>query len=139
MGADVEGETRLLRAWGAGDKNALDELIPLVYTQLRGLAARFLASEWVGHTLRPTARVHEAYLRLADSNLTFNDRLHSLSAAAEPPGHREQRRHSVAPGQRANRQRGRNRRKYASWESMIGLGASTKTTGQFRWTCRASV
>jgi RNA polymerase sigma factor (TIGR02999 family) len=82
MTADVEGVTRLLKAWSAGDKSALDELIPLVYAQLRGLAARFLAAERPGHTLRPTALVHEAYLRLADSNLAFKDRLHFYAVSA---------------------------------------------------------
>jgi RNA polymerase sigma-70 factor (ECF subfamily) len=56
--------TRLLQQWANGDKSALDALTPLVYAELRRLAASYLRSESPGHTLQPTALVHEAYLRL---------------------------------------------------------------------------
>jgi RNA polymerase sigma factor (TIGR02999 family) len=56
--------TRLLEAWRRGDSNAADELIPLVYAQLRRLAAVKLRRERAGHTLQTTALVHEAWLRL---------------------------------------------------------------------------
>jgi hypothetical protein len=56
--------TRLLDAAAAGDPKAAAELLPLVYGELRALAARKLAQERPGHTLQPTALVHEAYLRL---------------------------------------------------------------------------
>jgi RNA polymerase sigma factor (TIGR02999 family) len=82
MPPDQQLVTRLLKEWGAGDKQALDQLMPLVYDQLRLLAARCLASERPGHTLRATALVNEAYLRLADSDLTFNDRVHFYAVAA---------------------------------------------------------
>jgi DNA-directed RNA polymerase specialized sigma24 family protein len=58
--------TRLLRNAQAGDKAALDELLPLVYNELRRLAASHLRRERANHTLQPTALVHEAYLRLVD-------------------------------------------------------------------------
>jgi len=74
--------TKLLRQWSAGSKEALDQLMPLVYDQLRKLASRCLASERPGHTLRATALVNEAYLRLVDSGTDFNDRVHFFAVAA---------------------------------------------------------
>ena len=56
--------TGLLAEWGAGDRAALDALMPAVYAELRAQAARALCREGVGHTLQPTALVHEVYLRL---------------------------------------------------------------------------
>ena len=58
--------TELLVKWSGGDRAALDELIPLVYNELRRLAASYLRRRGGGHTLQPTALVHEAYVRLAD-------------------------------------------------------------------------
>jgi RNA polymerase sigma-70 factor, ECF subfamily len=58
--------TRLLEAWGRGDEGAMDELIPLVYSDLHRLAHHYLADERPGHTLQTTALVNEAYLRLVD-------------------------------------------------------------------------
>ncbi len=57
--------TQLLDAWSGGDHRALDQLMPLVLGDLRALARGYLARETPGHTLEPTALVHEAYLRLA--------------------------------------------------------------------------
>ncbi len=62
--------TQLLVKWGNGDKAALDELIPLVYDELRKLAASYLRRQPGAHTLQATALVHEAYVRLADRNAT---------------------------------------------------------------------
>jgi RNA polymerase sigma-70 factor, ECF subfamily len=58
--------THLLRAWGEGDQAALDRLIPLVYDELRRLAASYLRRQRPGHTLSSTALIHEAYLRLVE-------------------------------------------------------------------------
>jgi len=58
--------TRLLQSWSGGDKKALGDLVPLVYRELRGLAAAYIRRERRDHTLQPTALVHEAYLRLVD-------------------------------------------------------------------------
>jgi RNA polymerase sigma factor (TIGR02999 family) len=58
--------TRLLHAWAAGDQAALDQLMPIVYEELRSQARRYLRREGSGHTLQTTALVHEAYLRLVD-------------------------------------------------------------------------
>jgi RNA polymerase sigma factor (TIGR02999 family) len=75
--------TLLLRDWRAGDPSALDELIPLIYAELHKLAAGYMRGERVGHTLRPTDLVSEAYLRLVDaSHPEWNDRVHFLAIAA---------------------------------------------------------
>jgi RNA polymerase sigma factor (TIGR02999 family) len=60
--------TDLLRAWGAGDAHACEALAPLVYAELRRQARRALRREREGHTLQPTALVHEAWLRLGDQH-----------------------------------------------------------------------
>lgn len=75
--------TRLLRAGGAGDRRALDEMMPLVYAELRRLAGRYLGSERRGHTLQPTALVHEAYLRLIDQHsVDWRNRAQFVGVAA---------------------------------------------------------
>jgi RNA polymerase sigma factor (TIGR02999 family) len=58
--------TRLLQAWSGGEREALNELVPIVQKELRGLAAAYLRRERRDHTLQPTALVHEAYLRLVN-------------------------------------------------------------------------
>jgi RNA polymerase sigma factor (TIGR02999 family) len=76
---------RILRAVEAGDPKAAAELLPLVYDELRKLAAARMAAERDDHTLQPTALVHEAYLRLvgATPRAAFNGRGHFFAAAAE--------------------------------------------------------
>jgi RNA polymerase sigma factor (TIGR02999 family) len=74
--------TRLLRQWSNGDKQALDQLLPLVYDQLRKLASRCLRAERPDHTLAATALVHEAYLHLVDVDLAWNDRVHFFAVSA---------------------------------------------------------
>ena len=66
QGADTHAVTGMLQAWGAGDDSALDALFPIIYGELRQRAGRVLGREGAGHTLQPTALVHEAYLRLVD-------------------------------------------------------------------------
>jgi RNA polymerase sigma factor (TIGR02999 family) len=77
--------TRLLHAIEQGDPQAGGQLLPLVYDELRQLAAQKLAQEKPGHTLEATALVHEAYLRLAgaDAQQCWNSRGHFFAAAAE--------------------------------------------------------
>ena len=77
-----ENITQLLHELSAGHKQAFDELIPLVYDQLRKVAARCLSSERPGHTLPATALVHEAYVRLVDSDIAWEDRVHFYAVAA---------------------------------------------------------
>src|SRR5215470_15827745 len=74
--------TRLLGAAAAGDRQAAAELLPLVYDELRTLAAARMAAESSGHTLDATALVHEAYLRLVGDQ-HFDGRGHFFAAAAE--------------------------------------------------------
>ncbi len=75
--------TRLLLAWSDGDAAAPDQLMPLVYEELRHLARGYLRQESSGHTLQPTALVHEAYLRLVDATqITWQSRAHFYGIAA---------------------------------------------------------
>ena len=77
--------TQVLHAIEHGDPTAANELLPLVYEELRKLAAVRMANESAGHTLQPTALVHEAWLRLAgnDVQVAFANRAHFFAAAAE--------------------------------------------------------
>jgi RNA polymerase sigma-70 factor, ECF subfamily len=82
MSADHE-VTELLVEWATGNRQALDELTPLVYGELRRLAASYLRRERPDHTLQPTALVHEAYLRLVDQrNPSWQNRSHFFRVAS---------------------------------------------------------
>jgi RNA polymerase sigma factor (TIGR02999 family) len=84
--------TVLLEAARQGDAQAAEQLLPLVYEELRRLAAARMALEAPGNTLQPTALVHEAWLRLAGKeNRKWNDRAHFFAAAAEARRKRAQR------------------------------------------------
>ena len=74
--------TALLARLRAGESDALDRLLPLVYDELRQLARRQLRRERGDHTLHPTALVHEAYIKLAGSGFDASDRAHLLAIAA---------------------------------------------------------
>jgi len=74
----------LLRAWGRGDNQARDDLVPLVYRELRRRAAAYLHQERRDHTLQPTALVHEAYLRLVgQQRVAWQNRAHFFGVAAQ--------------------------------------------------------
>ena len=76
--------TALLDDWGRGDSRALDRLVPLVYAELRRVAARQLRHERDGHSLQPTALVHEAYLRLVDQRqVHWQNRAHFFAVSAQ--------------------------------------------------------
>ena len=76
--------TRLLVQLTDGDRDVLNELLPLVYDELRKLAAKYLRREREGHTLQPTALVHEAYLRLIDqTQVRWQNRAHFFGVAAQ--------------------------------------------------------
>jgi len=81
----VSDFTRILQAANNGDPQAAEELLPLVYQELRQLAAAKMARESPGHTLQPTALVHEAWLRLVgkQTQAEFRGRSHFFAAAAE--------------------------------------------------------
>ena len=75
--------TALLAEWSRGNRGALDQLLPLVYTEMRRIAARQLRKERVDHTLQPTALVHEAYMRFVDQRqVDWQNRGHFFGAAA---------------------------------------------------------
>jgi RNA polymerase sigma factor (TIGR02999 family) len=76
--------TDLLHAWRSGDRAALDQLVPLVFAELRRLAHLYMARERPGHTLQTSALVNEAYLRLIDARrIDWRDRAHFLAVSAK--------------------------------------------------------
>ena len=79
-----EDVTRILQEWGAGTDDAHERLMPLVYAELRRLARHYLRKERSGHTLQPTALVHEAYLKLIDqTRVSWQNRAHFYGVAAQ--------------------------------------------------------
>ena len=79
---DRQSATRLLQAWRGGDRAALDRLLPVVYDELAGIAHHALRAERVDHTLQTRGLVHEAYIRLVDADIPFQDRAHFMAIAA---------------------------------------------------------
>ncbi len=76
--------TQLLKQWSEGNQQILDELMPLVYEELRRQASRYLRREREGHTLQTTALIHEAYLKLIDQkNVDWQNRSHFFAIAAQ--------------------------------------------------------
>ena len=121
--------TELLARWGDGDKQVLDRLLPLVYAELHRMAARYLRSERVDHTLQPTALINEAYLRLVGSSSVnweaapiFSESLPESCAAfwSTMPGSTG--RKSAAPPSRRSR-----------LMRLMNLGRSSKTWTWSRW------
>lgn len=74
--------TELLQQLSRGRQGAADDLLPMVYSELRRIAHRQLKGERAGHTLNATALVHEAYLRLGLNRISWNDRVHFFAVAA---------------------------------------------------------
>ena len=84
MPAPQQNVTQLLIEWGNGNKEVLDELLPIVYDELHRQAARYLRRERVGHTLQTTALINEAYLRLVDQrNVRWQNRAHFFGIASQ--------------------------------------------------------
>jgi len=85
MGAPSSRDiTGLLQAWGEGDNEALQKLVPLVYEELHAAARRYMARERRGHTLQTTALIHETYLRLVDvRQVKWQNRAHFLAICAQ--------------------------------------------------------
>jgi RNA polymerase sigma factor (TIGR02999 family) len=75
--------TRLLNDWRDGDERALSVLMPLVYNELHTVASRHMAGENPHHTLETTALVHEAYLKMVDSDVSWQSRIHFFAVAAK--------------------------------------------------------
>lgn len=119
--------TRILRAMEEGDPHAARQLLPLVYDELRRLAAHQLARETPGHTLQPTALVHEAYLRLVGSadpqqavESSWDHRGHFFAAAAEA-----MRRILVESARRKARPKHGGDRRRVAWEEVTSLAEAT--------------
>jgi RNA polymerase sigma factor (TIGR02999 family) len=84
MPPSVEEISDLLIAWGNGDRAALDQLMPLVYDELRRLAHHYLARERIGHTLQTSALVNEVYLKLVNERaMQWQNRAHFFAVAAQ--------------------------------------------------------
>lgn len=84
MASESDNVTRLLLDWSGGNQQALEELAPLIYNELRRLAHNFLYRERPGHTLQTTALVHEAYLKLIDQrDVRWQNRAHFFAIAAQ--------------------------------------------------------
>ncbi len=76
--------TRMLQEWSGGDRDALDALLPLVYTELHRQASRYLRRERPDHTLQTTALIHEAYMKLVDQReVNWQNRTHFFGIAAQ--------------------------------------------------------
>jgi len=82
MEPDRPSVTQILISWRNGDGSAFDRLLPIVYGELRALAAAYMHSERPDHTLQATALVHEAYVRLVSADLPWEDRAHFFAVAA---------------------------------------------------------
>jgi len=82
MRPDSQLVTLLLHHWKNGNEEALDQLMPLVYEELRRLARRYLSAERPEHTLRATELVHETYMRLIGAEIDWQDRAHFYAVAA---------------------------------------------------------
>jgi len=80
---DVSAVTQLLKDWRSGNDKALSDLMPMVHDTLRKLAGNYMQSENAGHTLQATALVNEAFLKLIDSEVTWQNRAHFMAIAAK--------------------------------------------------------
>jgi RNA polymerase sigma-70 factor (ECF subfamily) len=114
--------TRLLHAWRSGDQTALEKLTPIVYSDLRRLARRYLAGERPGHTLQTSALVNEAYIRLIDcQHVQWQDRIHFFAVSAQL-----MRRILVDHARRRNAKRGKHV-PHVPLEQAFELGGSART------------
>src|SRR3954454_13689048 len=82
MSISTDQVTKLLQAIDSGESGAADQLLPLIYDELRSRAGKLIAGERRDHTLQRTALGHEAYLKLAGGELSFQSRAHFFNAAA---------------------------------------------------------
>ena len=83
MSGEPAGITQLLKAWGMGDRQALDELTPMVYAELRRMAGKYARNERTGNSLQATALVNEVYLRMVQvDSVNWQDRAHFFAVSA---------------------------------------------------------
>jgi RNA polymerase sigma-70 factor, ECF subfamily len=82
MSSSSTNVTQILLDWRSGNEEALKQLMPMVYDELRRLASHYMRSERPGHTLQATALVNEAYIRLVDMKVSWQDRAHFFAVAA---------------------------------------------------------
>jgi RNA polymerase sigma factor (TIGR02999 family) len=88
MGISSPSVSHLLQRWSDGDREALDQLMPLVYQELRRMARRYMEQQPAGHTLQTTALIHEAYLRLVgQEEKRWENRAHFFGVAAQAMRH----------------------------------------------------
>jgi len=111
---------RLLHDARTGRGTAADELLPIVYDQLRGLAQSYLNGERQGHTLAATALVHEAYLRLAGADIEWQDRVHFFAVAA-----RQMRRILVDHAKARGRDKRGGGDQHIPWEDAVMVASET--------------
>jgi RNA polymerase sigma factor (TIGR02999 family) len=83
MQESAQNITQLLKDWGEGNQGVLDELMPMVYDELRRQAARHLRKERPNHTLQTTALIHEAYLKLIGQEVNWQNRAHFFAIASQ--------------------------------------------------------
>jgi RNA polymerase sigma factor (TIGR02999 family) len=119
MGETPETVTQLLIEWRGGRRGALDELVPLVYEELRGLARAHMSRERPGHTLQTTALVHELYGRLVVADVAWQDRAHFFAVAA-----------SAMRRILVDHARGRRRQKRGSGEAGLPLDEALDVSAQ---------
>ena len=83
MGEEATSITHLLKAWSGGNQEALEELTPKVYVELRRMATKYMRNERAGNTLQATALVHEVFLRLVEvDSVSWQDRAHFFAVSA---------------------------------------------------------
>jgi RNA polymerase sigma factor (TIGR02999 family) len=88
METSPQSVTQLLQRWSDGDRGALEQLMPLVYSELRQMARRYMKQQPSGHTLQTTALIHEAYLRLVgQEEKRWENRAHFFGVAAQAMRH----------------------------------------------------
>jgi RNA polymerase sigma-70 factor (ECF subfamily) len=86
--SDAHSVTQLLEQWNHGDREALDQLMPLIYEELRKMAKRYMSQQNPAHTLQTTALIHEAYLRMVNQKEKhFENRAHFFGVAAQAMRH----------------------------------------------------
>lgn len=126
---DPQTITQLLLDWSKGERQALERLIPVVYTELHRIAERSLRREGEGHTLQPTALVNEAFLKLFDqTRVEWQNRLHFFGVAANL-----MRRILIDHARKHHANKRGGGAKKISIDSLLNLSKEMVTDGRFDW------